>query len=198
MGRNNLAKLIERAQKERREALEVGGRKEKVGAAPMVDGAAAVVEASSGEIEDGRKFCWNCKTPSQEDNLCLCSGCKKVRGTLKVLIVDICQKSTKKPTCPSCFVRTLKVLIVDICKKTDLSKLFFRRRATAARIVRTRTGSSIEASVRRGGSRGRQKRGKKAKKVKREKEKWEELKEQRDALVSWGSSKWRKKWTEGM
>ena len=116
MGRNNLAKLIERAQKERREALEVeaAGRKEKVQATSMVDGAA--VEASSGEIEDPGKFCWNCKTPSQEDNLCLCSGCKKVRGTLKVLIVDICQKSTKKPTCPSCFVRTLKVLIVDICK----------------------------------------------------------------------------------
>ena len=116
MGHNDLAELIERAQKERREAAEVEGCKEKVGAASMVDGAAAVVEASSGEIEDPRKFCWNCKTPSQEDNLCLCSGCKKVRGTLKVLIVDICQKSTKKPTCPSCFVRTLKVLIVDICK----------------------------------------------------------------------------------
>ena len=66
MGRNDLAKLIERAQKE------------KVAATSMVDGAAAVVEASSGEIEDPRKFCWNCKTPSQEDNLCLCSGCKKV------------------------------------------------------------------------------------------------------------------------
>ena len=79
-----------------------------------------------------------------------------------------------------------------------MSKFFFRRRATAARIARTRTGSSIEASVGRGGSRERQKRGKKAKKVKREKEKWEELKEQRDALVSWGSSRWKKKWTEEM
>ena len=78
MGRNNLAELIERAQKERRETLEAEGGKEKVEAASMVGVVAAVVEASSGEIEDGRKFCWNCKTPSQEDNLCLCSGCKKV------------------------------------------------------------------------------------------------------------------------
>ena len=86
----------------------------------------------------------------------------------------------------------------NIYKKTPKSRLVqvvFRRRATAARIARTRTGSSIEASVGRGGSRERQKR---AKKVKRKKEKIEELKELRDALISWRSSRWKKKWTEEM
>ena len=53
--------------------------------------------------------------------------------------------------------------------KSRLVQVGFRRRATAARIARTRTGSSIEASVGRGGSRERQKRGKRAKNVKREK-----------------------------
>ena len=35
--------------------------------------------ASSAEIDDPRNSCWNCKIAAQEDNLCLCIGCKKVR-----------------------------------------------------------------------------------------------------------------------
>ena len=90
MGCNDLMKLIQQAQQERREAIAADegrtGCKEEAGSSSrvVVDGAAAlepdssVVGAATAEIEDPRKCCWNCKTPAQEDNLCLCSGCKKV------------------------------------------------------------------------------------------------------------------------
>ena len=102
MGCNDLMKVIQRARKERREAIAAdegrSGNKEEAGSnSAVVDGAAAlepespVVGAAAGnEIEDSRNCCWNCKTPAQEDNLCLCSGCKRVRENAKIFSQILC------------------------------------------------------------------------------------------------------------
>ena len=107
-GNAHLVELLENARRSRKSstsaaqargaaagpsAVDGAAALDKAGANPagsiaMVDGAAAVGGAPSAvaaalDIEDLRKCCWKCKTPAEEDNLCLCSGCRKVR-TLKV------------------------------------------------------------------------------------------------------------------